>query len=59
MDEIKSYSKNLVKGGLLLLSVFYVRDITDLTKEAEKWGLREQQQDERESWASLLLKKTT
>ena len=59
MDEIKSYSKNLVKGGLLLLSGFYVRDVTDSTKEAEKWGLREQQQDERESWASLLLKKTT
>ena len=57
LDEIKIYSKNLVPGGLLLLSGFYQRDIPELIQEGESHGLKAQHQDERETWAALLLKK--
>ncbi len=59
LDEIGTYSNNLVLDGLLLLSGFYTHDIADLLREAEKHGFEYQRQDERETWASLFLKKTT
>ena len=52
------YSKNLVTGGLLLLSGFYKHDQQDLLAEGQRHGLAKQSQDERDSWASLVLKKT-
>lgn len=59
LDEIGIYSKNLVAGGFLLLSGFYTHDIEDLLAEAQKHGFEYQRRDDRETWASLLLKKTT
>lgn len=58
LAELIAYSMNLMDGGLLLLSGFYVHDIPDLLVEAEKHGLKYQRQEERETWASLLLMKT-
>ena len=58
MEEMKIYSKNLVTGGLLLLSGFYKHDQQDLLVEGQRHGLAKQSQDERDSWASLVLKKT-
>lgn len=57
LDEIKLYQEYLVPGGLLLLSGFYTHDIADLLKEGSTYNLKEVSRDERESWASLLLKK--
>ncbi len=58
LEEMEIYSKNLVTGGLLLLSGFYKQDQQDLVVEGERHGLAKQSQDERDSWASLILKKT-
>ncbi|HRI79024.1 MAG TPA: 50S ribosomal protein L11 methyltransferase [Cyclobacteriaceae bacterium] len=57
LDEMQLYSQNLIPGGLLLLSGFYVQDIPDLEGAAGKAGLRPQRRDERETWAALLLEK--
>lgn len=55
LDEMKSYSKELQRGGYLLLSGFYENDIDALLKEALKFDLHEERRDSRETWACLLL----
>lgn len=57
LEEMKSYSKELVIGGHLLLSGFYENDIESLVKEALKFDLQEVHRDSRETWACLLLSK--
>jgi ribosomal protein L11 methyltransferase len=57
MQEMRTYSKQLVAKGLLVLSGFYEGDIPDLVREAKQQGLELQQQDEKEQWASLVLQK--
>jgi ribosomal protein L11 methyltransferase len=59
LAEMKTYSSYLENNGQLLLSGFYTKDVNDLLEEARKHGLAEVNRDERESWAALLLKKTT
>ena len=57
LDEIKLYQDYLALDGLLLLSGFYTEDIFDLLQEAGRYDLQELRRDERENWATLLLKK--
>lgn len=57
MDELKLYQEYLVSDGVILLSGFYTGDIDDLLQEAGRYGLKELKRDERENWASLLLKR--
>ena len=57
LNEMESYSRHLLPGGLLQLSGFYVSDVPDLVTEAKKYGLRPMNQDEREQWATLRLEK--
>jgi ribosomal protein L11 methyltransferase len=57
LSEMKSYGEFLVSSGLLLLSGFYTEDISDLTKCAAQFSLKEVQRDQRENWACLLLRK--
>jgi len=57
LDEMKFYSQSLIPGGHLLLSGFYEKDIPDLIRQANKFGLTELNRDNRESWACLLLQK--
>lgn len=57
LDEIKSYARHLVSGGILLLSGFYATDIPDLIREASRHRLRLVTQDEREKWAVIQLAK--
>ena len=57
LEEIKLYQQYLIEGGLLLLSGFYTHDIDDLLNEGATFNLKEVRRDERETWASLLLKK--
>jgi ribosomal protein L11 methyltransferase len=58
LDEIPIYSKNLESHGALLLSGFYGRDIADLNEVAQRNGLIEERRDEKDTWASLLLRKS-
>ena len=57
LEEIKQYQTFLVPDGFLLLSGFYTPDIPDLLREAAEYNLVEERRDERETWASLLLRK--
>lgn len=57
LSEIKTYASYLKAGGHLLLSGFYATDIGDLKAEASLHGFEEINRDEKETWASLLLKK--
>lgn len=59
LAEMKLYSENLQKGGQLLLSGFYTHDVKDLVSEANKYGFEKLKTDERETWASILLTKTS
>jgi ribosomal protein L11 methylase PrmA len=45
-------------GGLLLISGFYTQDAEDLVKEGLKHGLQEERRSERETWASVLFRKS-
>ena len=55
--EMGEYSNHLVKGGVLLISGFYEKDIDDLLACAGKVGFSEATRSERETWACLLLTK--
>ncbi|MBY0435637.1 MAG: 50S ribosomal protein L11 methyltransferase [Cyclobacteriaceae bacterium] len=57
LKEMEQYATHLVPGGHLLLSGFYLTDADELVQTAARFGLTEQIRDERETWASLLLKK--
>ncbi|RAW03213.1 50S ribosomal protein L11 methyltransferase [Pseudochryseolinea flava] len=57
LAEIQTYQTYLPSNGLLLLSGFYTHDIEDLKAEASKFNLNEVRRDDRETWASLLLRK--
>ena len=59
LAEMEVYSRYLNADGLLLLSGFYEKDIDDLKTSASTFGLHEVKRDSRESWASLLLRKTS
>lgn len=58
LAEIETYADYLRPSGQLLLSGFYTTDIDDLLKQASKFGFKEVQRDEKETWATLLLQKT-
>ncbi len=57
IQEISAYASYLAPSGVLLLSGFYTNDIADLNAEAIRYGLKEEKRDEKEGWASLLLRK--
>lgn len=57
LSEMGLYAEQLADGGMLLLSGFYVKDIDDLKAKAAEFSFVEVGRDEKESWASLLLRK--
>ena len=57
LDEMKIYASFLNPEGLLLLSGFFSLDIPDLVDEASRHDLAEVQRDQRDTWASLLLRR--
>jgi ribosomal protein L11 methyltransferase len=57
LAELHQYATYLKPNGELLLSGFYVHDISDLKTEAAKHGLTEVTHQQRETWACLLLQK--
>src|SRR5690606_41516363 len=58
-EEMAVYAQHLKDGGLLLLSGFFSSDIPDLVSGASRHGLRHVAQNERDTWAALLLRKST
>lgn len=56
LDELAAYAPYLAPGGYLLLSGFFTLDIPDLLAEASRHRLSEAGRDERDTWASLLLR---
>ncbi len=59
LEEMPLYASFLRIGGHLLLSGFFTMDIPDLLLVASEHGLSEAGRDERETWAAILLRKTT
>jgi ribosomal protein L11 methyltransferase len=57
LQEMDSYVANLVTGGVLVLSGFYVNDIDELMGSAMPLGLTFTARDDREQWAMLRLTK--
>jgi ribosomal protein L11 methyltransferase len=57
MQEMHQYAAYLRPSGLLLLSGFYKQDIVDLIQLAHNFKMAPIREDERETWASLLLQK--
>jgi ribosomal protein L11 methyltransferase len=57
LKEISQYAKFLATNGILILSGFYVDDISDLLQEGSRYNLNELRRDERENWAALVLSK--
>ncbi|HEX8059609.1 MAG TPA: 50S ribosomal protein L11 methyltransferase [Cyclobacteriaceae bacterium] len=55
--EMEQYASHLVKGGLLLISGFYEKDIPDLLGVANRVGFVEISRSERETWAAMFLTK--
>ena len=57
ISEMHHYARHLIAGGLILFSGFYIHDIVDLLEAAQAFGLQEVNRDEKEGWATLLMKK--
>lgn len=57
LEELSIYASFLNTGSELLLSGFFTNDIPDLLAEACRYDLNEVCRDEREGWASLLLRR--
>lgn len=57
LSDMAHYADHLSRGGSLLLSGFYTHDIVDLLRCAEPFSLVQDKTNERDRWASLLLKK--
>lgn len=55
--DISTYSFSLKRGGIVILSGFYTRDIAKILEEASKSGLKEVERANRDDWAVLKLKK--
>ncbi len=53
MQEMSMYAANLVKGGVLVLSGFYVSDADELIGRATPLNLTLTARDDREQWAML------
>lgn len=57
LDEFTEYARHLKPGGHLLLSGFYVSDLTELETRAAAVNFLPQARDEQQTWATLLLRK--
>ena len=57
MSEMAHYADHLTPNGNLLLSGFYTHDIDDLLKCAEPFSLVKEWTNEKDGWASVLLRR--
>ena len=56
LADIPQYAESLKKGGILLLSGFFVTDISDLENQANQNNLTVEHKDQKDGWAVLRLK---
>ena len=59
LEHLKTYASIITRGGILLLSGFFVSDAPQLVSAAEKIGFKFHGLYERENWAALHLIKIT
>ena len=59
LDEMPLYAQHLAPGGKLLMSGFYESDIDELIGQASAFGLSKVSSIIKESWASLLLTRSS
>lgn len=57
LDEITLYSSLIKNGGYLVLSGFYVEDISAISEACAHAGLQQQAVREQDRWVSLIFKK--
>jgi ribosomal protein L11 methyltransferase len=57
LEEIQTYSLKLVRGGVLMLSGFYLEDADDIVEEARRFSLEKKVLKEKNRWASLIFEK--
>jgi ribosomal protein L11 methyltransferase len=57
MEEMPLYVQHLLPDGKLLVSGFYVTDLSDIQLRGEQLGLRTEWYDERHNWACLLMRR--
>jgi ribosomal protein L11 methyltransferase len=59
LEELKSYSEVLSPGGILILSGFLVSDLRTILKYTKSLNLTLIEQNSRNKWMSLIVKKTS
>lgn len=57
LDEIPVYAKLVSKGGNLLLSGFYEKDINDISARAKEFGFSQISSNSKNEWACILFVK--
>ena len=53
LEDISVYAASLNPGGKLFLSGFYTEDIKAIEEECNRYGLKPEEQLERENWAAV------
>jgi len=56
LNQLKDYKNHLKPNGVLLVSGFYERDMPDILKKAEQFGLHYEKENIINNWCSLKLK---
>ncbi|MDR0971512.1 MAG: 50S ribosomal protein L11 methyltransferase [Bacteroidales bacterium] len=55
LENMKTYCKHINRGGVFILSGFYIDDVSSIVKEAEKYGFILKKQLDKDSWAAIKL----
>lgn len=57
LQDIKHYEGALNKGGVLIMSGFYLDDVADIKKECEKYGLTYRKTEQKDKWCVVVCAK--
>ena len=57
LADMEDYASKLKKGGIMILSGFYEKDVPLLMETAHALGLKEKARNSREDWCALMLEK--
>ena len=57
LQDIHNYAKSMKRGATLIMSGFYLDDVSSLKKECEKSNLTYQRTEQKDSWCAVLCAK--
>lgn len=57
LQDIKHYESSLNDGGMLIMSGFYLSDVSDIKKECKRYGLTYQKTEQRDKWCAVICSK--